>query len=80
MTIEVIGIDHVYVTVRDLRRSEAFYDRVMPVLGFRKRRGNIGGDPHLHYNRQFGYSLRPARDTTPDHDPTRPGCTTSAFG
>jgi glyoxylase I family protein len=37
MTVEVIGIDHVYVTVRDLRRSEGFYDRVMPILGFRRK-------------------------------------------
>ena len=75
MTVEVIGIDHVYVTVRDLRSSEEFYDRVMGVLGFRKRRGNIGGDAHVHfYNRHYGYSLRPAREEgAPDHDPYAPG-------
>ena len=74
MTVEVIGIDHVYVTVRDLDRSEEFYDRVMGVLGFRKRRGMIGGDPHVHYyNRHYGYSLRPAREGTHDHDPYAPG-------
>ena len=74
MPVEVISIDHVYVTVRDLQTSEEFYDRVMGVLGFRKRRGTIGGDPHVHYyNRQYGYSLRPARDGTPGHDPYAPG-------
>jgi catechol 2,3-dioxygenase-like lactoylglutathione lyase family enzyme len=74
VTVEVIGIDHVYVTVSDLRRSEEFYDRVMGVLGFRKRRGTIGGDPHVHYyNRHYGYSLRPAREGAPDHDPYAPG-------
>lgn len=74
MRVEVIGIDHVYVTVRDLRRSEVFYDRVMGVLGFRKGQGDIGGDPHLHYyNRHFGYSLRPAKEGTHDHDPYAPG-------
>ena len=74
MPVEVIGIDHVYVTVRDLQTSEAFYDRVMGVLGFRKRRGPIGGDSHVHYyNRQYGYSLRPAREETADHDPYAPG-------
>ena len=36
MSVEVIGLDHVFVAVRDLRRSEEFYDRVMSVLGFRK--------------------------------------------
>ena len=74
MSVEVIGIDHVFVAVSDLRRSEGFYDRVMPVLGFRKGDGTIGGDPHLfYYNRQFVYSLRPAREGTPDHDPYAPG-------
>jgi len=41
----------------------------MEVLGFRKRRSDIGGDPHLHYdNRQFGYSLKPEREVASDHD------------
>lgn len=74
MGVETIGIDHVYVTVRDLDRSEDFYDRVMKILGFRKGDGTIGGDPHLfYYNRHFVYSLRPAREGTPDHDPYAPG-------
>jgi glyoxylase I family protein len=72
--VEVIGIDHVYVAVSDLGRSEEFYDRAMGVLGFRKRKGSIGGDPHVHYyNRHFGYSIRPAREHTPGHDPYAPG-------
>ncbi|MDQ3864209.1 MAG: VOC family protein [Actinomycetota bacterium] len=72
--IEVIGIDHIYVTVSDLESSEEFYDRAMAVLGFRKRKGNIGGDPHIHYyNRHFGYSIRPALEHTPGHDPYAPG-------
>jgi catechol 2,3-dioxygenase-like lactoylglutathione lyase family enzyme len=62
------------VAVRDLQRSEEFYDRVMGVLGYRKRAAAIGDDPHLHYfNRQFGFSLRPARAGTADHDPYAPG-------
>jgi catechol 2,3-dioxygenase-like lactoylglutathione lyase family enzyme len=74
MSVEVIGIDHVYVAVRDLVRATAFYDRVMPVLGFRKRAGTLAGEPHVHYwNRQFGYSLRPAHEGTPTHDPYAPG-------
>jgi catechol 2,3-dioxygenase-like lactoylglutathione lyase family enzyme len=73
--VEVIGIDHVYLAVRDLARSEAFYDRVMQgVLGYRKAKGPLGGAPHVHYyNRQFGFSLRPARAGTPEHDPYAPG-------
>ena len=74
MSVEVIGLDHVFVAVRDLRRSEDFYDRVMPILGFRKGEASIGGDPHVvYYNRQFAYALRPAEEGTPDHDPYAPG-------
>lgn len=73
MPVEVIGIDHVYLTVRDLARSRAFYDGVMRVLGYRHVESSIGGDPHVHYyNRQFGLSLRPARSDAA-HDPYAPG-------
>ncbi len=72
--VEVIGIDHIYVAVRDLQRSQRFYDRVMEILGYRKAASEIAGDPHVHYfNRQFGFSLRPARPGTADHDPYAPG-------
>ena len=74
MTVEVIGIDHVYVAVSNLRTSEAFYDRVMAVLGFRKREAAIAGDSHiLYHNRHFGYVLRPARESTSGHNPYAPG-------
>jgi glyoxylase I family protein len=74
MTVEVIGVDHIFVAVRDLGRSQEFYDRVMATLGFRKGEGTIASDPHLfYYNRRFAYSLRPARDGTPRHDPYAPG-------
>jgi catechol 2,3-dioxygenase-like lactoylglutathione lyase family enzyme len=75
MPVEVIGIDHIYLAVRSLERSEPFYDRVMlQVLGYRKVHSTIAGDVHAHYyNRQFGFSLRPARPRTPDHDPYAPG-------
>ncbi len=74
MPVEVIGIDHVYLAVRDLARSEAFYRGVMEVLGYRCVHSTVGGDPHVHFfNRQFGFSLRPARAGTPEHDPYAPG-------
>lgn len=74
MAVEVIGIDHVYVAVRDMDTAEKFYDRVMPILGFRRGDGNIGGDPHVfYYGRHLVYSLRPARRGAPDHDPYAPG-------
>jgi len=73
--VEVIGIDHIYLAVRDLARSEAFYDQVMlNVLGFRKGTLAVGGEPHRHYyNRHYGFSIRPARPGTPAHDPYAPG-------
>jgi catechol 2,3-dioxygenase-like lactoylglutathione lyase family enzyme len=66
---EVIGIDHIYIAVSDLARSEAFYDRVLlEALAFRKNRFVLGGDPHVQYfNRHFGYVLRPTR-TPRRHD------------
>ena len=76
MSIEIIGIDHIYIAVSDLHRSEPFYDRVMRILGFRKNTFNNEGDPHIQYfNRHFGFVLRPARSGTgsPTHDPLSPG-------
>lgn len=70
---EVIGIDHIYVTVSDLARAEAFYDKVFSVLGFRKNRFTLAGDAHVqYYNRLFGYVLRPARSPAA-HDAYAPG-------
>lgn len=70
---DIIGIDHIYLAVSDMARSEPFYDRAMPLLGFRKNRFEIGGDRHVqYYNRLFGFVLRPARSTTA-HDPYAPG-------
>ena|SRR5438105_888278 len=72
-TLDVTALDHLYITVADLRRSEAFYDPVMRLLGFRKGTTPIGGDPHVHYfNRVTQYSLRPARVPSA-YDPYRPG-------
>jgi glyoxylase I family protein len=73
---EAIGIDHIYITVTDLAKSEQFYDLVfMQTLGFRKNKFPLGdkGEPHIHYyNRHFGYVLRPARSLT-SHEPYSPG-------
>ena len=73
MSIDVEGVDHVYVAVRDVARSEAFYDCVMRLLGFKKGTFPIAGERHLHYfNRVTQYTIRPAkRDVA--HDPYAPG-------
>ena len=74
MSIEIIGIDHIYIAVSDLRRSETFYDHVMRILGFRKNTFTNEGDPHIQYfNRHFGFVLRPARSGHGAHDPLSPG-------
>jgi glyoxylase I family protein len=70
---EITALDHLYITVADFERSEAFYDRVMRALGFRKGDKPIGGDRHAHYfNRSLQYTIRPARTKRP-HDPYAPG-------
>lgn len=71
---EVTGIDHIYISVSDLERSELFYDKVlMNTLGFRKNKFPIGGDPHIQYfNRFFGFVIRPAR-VPAVHEPYSPG-------
>ena len=80
MPVEVIGIDHVFVAVRDMDAAKGFYERVMPILGFRRGNGSIGGDPHVFYHgRQLVYALRPAREGAAT-TPTRPVPTTSALG
>src|SRR5436190_22286940 len=74
MTIEIIGIDHIYIAVSDPSRSEQFYDRVMPILGFRKNKFVNDGDQHIqYYNRHFGFVLRPAHSLNVRHDSFAPG-------
>jgi glyoxylase I family protein len=71
---EITGIDHIYITVSDLARSEVFYDQVLlETLGFRKNKFTLGGEPHVQYfNRHFGYVLRPS-NTPSTHDSYAPG-------
>lgn len=72
--IEVIGIDHIYITVSDLQHSEHFYDQVLlGVFGFKKSHFVLGDEAHVQYfNRHFGYVLRPSRSRC-KHDPYTPG-------
>ena len=74
MSIEVIGIDHIYLAVANMERSEKFYDTVMEILGFKKNTFVNDGDRHVQYfNRHFGFVLRPARAGSPGHGPLAPG-------
>ncbi len=74
MPIEVTAVDHIYVAVTDLARSEAFYDSVMRLLGFRKGTTPIAGERHFHYfNPVTQLTIRAARGAGVGHDPYRPG-------
>jgi glyoxylase I family protein len=74
MAIEVTGVDHIYVAVSDLERSERFYDLVFKLLGFRKGTKPIAGQRHLHYfNPVTQYTIRPAKTPGAIHDPYSPG-------
>ena len=73
MTIPVTGLDHIYVAVSDLRRSETFYDGVMRLLDFRKGTGQIEGELLIHYyNPHLQYTLRQAQAVA-THNPLAPG-------
>lgn len=69
----IVGIDHMYLSVSDIARSESYYDRVFGALGFRKGNRAIAGERHAHYfGPRLQVSLRPARGNRP-HDPYAPG-------
>src|SRR5258706_5704792 len=74
MNTEIIGIDHIYLAVSDIGRSETFYDRLMPVLGFRKNTFMNEAEQHIqYYTRHFGLVLRPAHNLQRTHEPLGPG-------
>src|SRR6185503_8910400 len=63
--VENIGLDHIYLTVLHLERSEKFYDAVLGLMDFRKSDFRIGDEPHRHYfNKSLQISIRPARTAT----------------
>jgi glyoxylase I family protein len=71
--VEIIGVDHIYLTVSDFARAEEFYDIVLSLMDFRKGDREIGGDQHRHYfNKAVQISIRPARGDA-QHDPYAPG-------
>lgn len=70
---DILGIDHIYIAVGDIKRSTLFYDALMPILGFKKSPFMLNKEEHVqYYNRHFGYVLRPARRDLA-HDPYAPG-------
>jgi len=80
MPLEATAVDHIYVAVSGIDRSERFYDAVMGLLGFRKGTKPINNERHLHYfNPVTQYTIRPARAGAPLHDPYSPGLHHSCF-
>jgi glyoxylase I family protein len=57
--IEVLGIEHVDLTVNELARSEAYYAKVLGALGFRR----IDDDDPRWVNAHFSIAMRPAAPT-----------------
>jgi catechol 2,3-dioxygenase-like lactoylglutathione lyase family enzyme len=73
-TLEILGVDHIYLSVAQFERSRIFYDRLMKSLGFKKGTFAIGGEPHCHYyNRNLQVTIRPARSRRSKHDSYSPG-------
>ena len=58
MATQIIGIDHIYISVMDMETAEQYYDKVMAVLGFKKNEFDINGVNHIQYfNKHFGYVM-----------------------
>lgn len=74
MVSEVIGIDHIYISVTDIHKSESYYDILLSdILGFKKNSFALNSNPHIQYfNRHYGFVIRQAR-TAGNFDPESPG-------
>jgi glyoxylase I family protein len=60
MPIEVLGVEHIDLTVNDVARSRAFYDKVLVELGFRL----LDEDEDVRWgNAHLTIAIRPAADS-----------------
>jgi len=74
MPVDIMGIDHVFIDARDLAKAEAFYDKVMPILGFRKGKSSNKVSPRLRYDsRLLTYWVRLVPVSDAETTPTRAG-------
>ncbi|HXN87125.1 MAG TPA: VOC family protein [Candidatus Binataceae bacterium] len=60
--IEVFGVEHIDVTVNDLKKSAAFYNTVMPALGFRRLIEDDGDDIRWG-NAHMTFAIRLAKES-----------------
>jgi glyoxylase I family protein len=60
-SVEVLGVEHIDVTVNDLARSTAFYDKVMPALGFKRLPDNDRNNIRWA-NAHMSFAIRPATE------------------
>jgi catechol 2,3-dioxygenase-like lactoylglutathione lyase family enzyme len=74
--VEAGAIHHIDLTASDLDRSTAFYDRVLPLIGFRRSAGVPEGP--IWAGAQVEIGLVAARSRTP-HDRFAPGLHHLAF-
>ena len=66
------SIHHIDITVSDLDRSTAFYDQVLPLMGFQRSHDVPEGPVWAGAHAEIG--LAPTRSTSrPDHDRYSPG-------
>jgi catechol 2,3-dioxygenase-like lactoylglutathione lyase family enzyme len=72
-------LHHVDITVSDLARATAFYDAILPLMGF--RRGTGGDDGPVWAGTQVEIGLQQARpESSQRHDRYAPGLHHLAFG
>ncbi len=71
------AIHHIDITVRDLRRSSDFYDRVLPLMGFTRIEDAPEGPLWAGAHVEVG--LQAARDGGGQHDRYSPGLHHLAF-
>jgi len=74
------SLHHVDLTVSDMGRSLAFYDRVLPLLGFERLRDSDDGPLWAGRSMEFGLQQARAGSRAVRHDRYAPGLHHLAFG
>lgn len=71
------AIDHVYVTVSDFARAEAFFDRFLPIVGFdlalKEHAVEYGFSLYKYHSHSFTFAIVQPGPEAVQPDPNRPG-------